>query len=193
MARCQDCGATFEQSGQGRPRKFCLECSPRDPAALNRAWRERNREELAARRRRPALAPRVCTECGETFEPGQPRQVYCKRRCYKRAENRRRRERYVHERRERYERRFNPNSRRLAAERTAPEMAEKIKRYKTLEELTPGEHLEHQRTGELPESEQWLEAKARALREAGLEDDDGAKDLESMTPADHLRDITERS
>jgi hypothetical protein len=49
---CRQCGATFERAASpGRPRAYCLACSPRDPAACNRAWRARNRDELNARRR----------------------------------------------------------------------------------------------------------------------------------------------
>ena len=50
---CEACGIAFERaSGPGRPRRFCLKCSPRDPVETNRAWRRRNREAINARRRK---------------------------------------------------------------------------------------------------------------------------------------------
>jgi hypothetical protein len=51
-AICAECGATFEQNtGPSRPRRFCLECSPRDPLATTRGWRRRNGEAYNTRRR----------------------------------------------------------------------------------------------------------------------------------------------
>jgi hypothetical protein len=48
---CQACGSHCEQNqGRGRPRQFCLVCSPRDPLAATRKWHERNPEYNAKRR-----------------------------------------------------------------------------------------------------------------------------------------------
>jgi hypothetical protein len=45
---CQACGSHCEQNqGGGRPRQFCLVCSPRDPVAATRKWHERNLEYTA--------------------------------------------------------------------------------------------------------------------------------------------------
>ena len=41
-----------------RPRLFCLECSPRDPVEANRAYRDRNRDAINARRKARDTAKR---------------------------------------------------------------------------------------------------------------------------------------
>jgi len=61
MTKCADCGAAFEPNGRGRPRKFCLDCSPRDPIEATKAWRARNREQIAERRRERDAADRAAS------------------------------------------------------------------------------------------------------------------------------------
>lgn len=52
MRQCQACERLLPmQKGPGRPRSFCVACSPRDAVAATRAWRRRNREAILARRR----------------------------------------------------------------------------------------------------------------------------------------------
>jgi hypothetical protein len=71
-------------------------------------------------------------------------------------------------------------------------MSKTPRRYKTVEELTPDEHLAHIHGGRLPETEEYRERRREALDDAGLldEGDDGDDPAaEDMTPAEHLRDI----
>jgi hypothetical protein len=84
---CEACSAAFIQTGRGRPRRFCLACSPRDPIAATRAWRERNGINEKARAARYAARPiRSCRQCGDAFK-AVGKQVYCSPRCSKKAEN----------------------------------------------------------------------------------------------------------
>lgn len=65
---CKRCGSTFEEVGRGRPRSYCVGCSPQDPAGATRARRERNGINAKARAARYAARPeRACPECGSTF------------------------------------------------------------------------------------------------------------------------------
>jgi hypothetical protein len=41
---CEDCGTSLVRSGRGRPRRFCLVCSPADPLGATTAWRARHPE-----------------------------------------------------------------------------------------------------------------------------------------------------
>jgi hypothetical protein len=63
------------------------------------------------------------------------------------------------------------------------------RRYKEIEELSPGEHLERINTGRQRfETDEYVEARRKALADAGFEDDaDPGSDVESMTPAEHAR------
>lgn len=86
---CGGCGGPFEQSGRGRPRKFCPSCSPADPVAATAAWRKRTGySERRSAERFAARPERECGICGEPFK-ALGSQLYCGRRCAKRAENRR--------------------------------------------------------------------------------------------------------
>jgi hypothetical protein len=61
-------------------------------------------------------------------------------------------------------------------------------RFKQPADLSIDEILEHRRTGELPETDAYRQARRDALERAGLERDDPApKDLAAMTPADHAQ------
>ena len=61
-------------------------------------------------------------------------------------------------------------------------------RFKTLEELSPDEHIAYRETGRLPESDAYRDRRREVLEAAGLDADDPAEpDLESMSPADHDR------
>lgn len=52
MTECRACHSPLpSQVGRGRPRAFCLACSPRDPVAATRAWRARNRDAINSKRR----------------------------------------------------------------------------------------------------------------------------------------------
>lgn len=52
QGRCEDCGATFLAPGKrGTIPKTCPPCNKKRRAAASRAWKERNKEELNARRR----------------------------------------------------------------------------------------------------------------------------------------------
>jgi hypothetical protein len=71
-------------------------------------------------------------------------------------------------------------------------MSKTPRRFKTVEELTPDEHLDHIRSGRLPETGEYQERRREALEDAGLldEGDDGDDPATGdMTPAEHLRDI----
>jgi hypothetical protein len=64
------------------------------------------------------------------------------------------------------------------------------KRFKDPGEMTVAEHAEHQRTGTVPETDEYREAVKDALDDAGLEPtDDELKDIEDMTPDDHFKQI----
>lgn len=86
---CEGCGDPFEQSGKGRPRRFCVVCSPADPVAATAAWRTRTgHSERRTAARFEARPERECDVCGELFK-ALGSQLRCSRRCMKRAENRR--------------------------------------------------------------------------------------------------------
>jgi len=69
---------------------------------------------------------------------------------------------------------------------------EKIERYKSLDEMTPDEHLTHMRTGVRPETAAYKNRRREALEDAGLEhdeDEDGVREDEDMTPEDHFQSM----
>ena len=86
MHHCEDCGVPFERiPGPGRPRRFCLDCSPRDPVGATRAWRHRNRPVVHRASLKVTLS---CHHCGaamslyRSVERSSPsRGKYCSRRC----------------------------------------------------------------------------------------------------------------
>jgi len=57
------------------------------------------------------------------------------------------------------------------------------RRFKTIDELTPGEHAERQAGGELPETEDFREYRRQVNERYGLEDTKPAED----DPAAHAR------
>lgn len=57
-------------------------------------------------------------------------------------------------------------------------------RHKTMEELTPAEHAERQRTGELPETPEF--AAYRAENPDLFAEDGAPRDLDELTIADHV-------
>ena len=73
---CKSCGCLFEwvQSGRGRPRSKCFECSPR-----------REREYTPVER-----VIRPCAECGGMFEASSLQTLYCSNTCRNRVRERRR-------------------------------------------------------------------------------------------------------
>lgn len=88
--RCAACGAPLEpRSGPGRPRSYCVTCSPTEPVARNAAWRARNRDAINSRRRErhPRQGPTVarCARCGHTYAARDPRHRYCSRYCARRG------------------------------------------------------------------------------------------------------------
>jgi hypothetical protein len=76
-------------------------------------------------------------------------------------------------------------------ERTAEMAKKRPKRFKELDDLSIEEHLEHGRTGQLPETDEYQEARREALEDAGLyeELDDEPVDEDDMSPADHYKQI----
>ncbi len=71
---CESCGTGFEQSGKGRPRRWCRECSPSvgeaGRAAAAAAWRELNPDAVQAfnvSRQKPRHGYLTCSECGRDF------------------------------------------------------------------------------------------------------------------------------
>jgi hypothetical protein len=66
-------------------------------------------------------------------------------------------------------------------------------RYKNRDELDPGEELEYRKSGQLPESPEYVEAKHKALTAAGLESDEAsASEAAEPSTADYLAQIQER-
>jgi hypothetical protein len=62
LRRCEACGSDFEQTGRGRPRRWCFDCSPRvadvGRAAVAAAWRAAHPDRVSAynkSRRAPAF------------------------------------------------------------------------------------------------------------------------------------------
>lgn len=73
-------------------------------------------------------------------------------------------------------------------------MSDRPRRYKTVEELAPDEHLAHLRDGRLPETDEYRERRREALEGAGLDEagdnsDDDDPTPEDMTPDQHFRDL----
>lgn len=71
-------------------------------------------------------------------------------------------------------------------------MSGKLERYKSDEEMTVGDLVHFQRTGERPERDEYRQARREALEAAGLEVDDGGgppAELEDMNVDDHARRI----
>lgn len=68
---CAQCGDTFDQTGKGRPRKYCLTCRPRIVPGISQE-----------------LAPKPCEWCGEEFTPSRPTQKYCSAKCREAYKNR---------------------------------------------------------------------------------------------------------
>jgi hypothetical protein len=69
-------------------------------------------------------------------------------------------------------------------------MTKQIERFKSDEEMTAADWIEHGRTGKRPERDEYREARRKALEGAGLEHGDpGAKTLDEMTPDDHFDHI----
>jgi hypothetical protein len=57
-------------------------------------------------------------------------------------------------------------------------MSDPIPRFKRDEEMTPGDFATYRRTGERPERDEYAEARAQALADAGLEAEDILDDPE---------------
>jgi hypothetical protein len=66
-------------------------------------------------------------------------------------------------------------------------MSEEIRHFKSDEEMTTGDWVEHARTGRRPERAEWRAARREALEDAGLEpdDDDPSQDAEEWSVEDH--------
>lgn len=83
---CSSCSKVFARSpGRGRPRLYCPTCSPSEKVANTRAWRERNRVPILAKRRAeyvPQPHPtRPCIECGRDFTMRTSQALYCSTAC----------------------------------------------------------------------------------------------------------------
>ena len=96
MTACLLCGAAFDRpSGTGRPRSYCLTCTPsHDKLGQTRAWRARNRAALRetkrlAYRAAHALPLLVCSFCSAEFTPRRTDARYCSALCKNKAQARR--------------------------------------------------------------------------------------------------------
>jgi len=59
-------------------------------------------------------------------------------------------------------------------------------RFKEIEDFTPAEHMEHRRSGAVPETPEFIAYRGQVLADAGINDDSQPKALEDMSPAEHL-------
>jgi hypothetical protein len=80
---------------------------------------------------------------------------------------------------------------RSAAERKreAEKRAAIPRRHKTLDEMTPGDHLDHQRTGQRPETDEYRAYKRQVLEDAGLDVDREDKTEDEWDVEDHLAHV----
>jgi hypothetical protein len=71
-------------------------------------------------------------------------------------------------------------------------MSRMIERYQNdRSEWSSSDHLEYQRHGTKPVRSEWQEARAEALRKAGVEDDAPVR-VEDMSPEQHLKRLRKR-
>ena len=73
-------------------------------------------------------------------------------------------------------------------------MSDTIERYKRREQLSVEEELRYRRDHRLPETDEYVEARHKALVKAGLEDEDSpaSRDRSEWTVDDHLKRLRER-
>lgn len=71
-------------------------------------------------------------------------------------------------------------------------MTEPPPRRKAIDDWSVEDHLRHQQTGEVPESDGYRDAVREAIEAAGLELPDVEPALEDMTVEDHVRRIRRR-
>jgi hypothetical protein len=73
-------------------------------------------------------------------------------------------------------------------------MSEQIRRFKSDEEMTTADWVEHSRTSKRPERQEYHEARREALEDARLESDDGPlQDPEKWSVEDHAARKYERN
>lgn len=70
MRTCESCEMQFEQTGRGRPRRWCFDCAPREQPK-NLVQRASD-----ARKKRIARPPRICDRC-EVRPTLSSRHCYC--------------------------------------------------------------------------------------------------------------------
>lgn len=70
-------------------------------------------------------------------------------------------------------------------------MADPPRRHKQPEEMTPADWDQYRRTRQMPETDEYRQARREHLRAGGFEADDDPEDkpLEEMTPEDHYQRI----
>lgn len=88
---CEWCGGAMDDEERTRGQRFC--CAEHAKAGLAHMARKDRRNfgrALESARRmvkRSDAEPRICAQCGTSFQPGRPHQVYCSQSCSAKATN----------------------------------------------------------------------------------------------------------